>query len=400
MTKKKLFITAAFAVILIFAILSCVYVNNAEKRYESQDMKNAELVVHAYLPFARTSCIDLGYFKAVISSDRTAVMETSRRELAGLAYNNDPFCKIFDVKISRLEYYIILDYIYMVLAPAEGKDDDSFNFVFPRCEINCGNIIDYDRIWSSRYFCIEGRSFKKFFIVWFAFLTIYIRRAIPICLLLFIIFGLIVRFAAKKYFAKQALTMRQTLKTLFTKAKSQLHFILISCGAMLLTEIIIHTPYKWSYKLSYYLLLPHGRNMGVREGTFLIFLAVQTAALILTARKDRIKLCFAFLVPTTFLFFIQKYFFETLLFENYNSKTAVFVRSFLGINEGVISLAVIPTFTLFFFIGLVFYFVFGFLANKSPYRNFAQSTAFAAVNAFMCCTAAFVAAFGSSMPYR
>ena len=320
--------------------------------------------------------------------------------------NNDIFIHpyLLYARLTDFEYCLIRDYAHNVLEPLYDPDDFgryTGNASRPAYSIYCGTDDPY-----TTNFHIYGSDPRIVLFVLMLAFPLYIRHSFPLVILLWLIFFAVVKFAAKGYFKGKNLSRIEKLRLINQKCDIGIKYVFFSCTFIVLTGLLLASPALANLTdgFSYKMLKMHGYDafLGVNIFGFALFAASQIYILLKLADGNKIRLFLSYIIPTFILYHLHKLLFYKLLgtSEFYFGKYALFVRSVLGINEGVPFFSKVVAFTLFFIVGVVIYFIFGFISGRNLRKNLAQSTAFAAVNAFMCCSVVYIMNFGHSILYN
>ena|GEM_PF-5519511 len=374
--SRKLPVIFIVGFVLLFFIVLCIshYTKNAVVRYKDQNIRAIDLYGANRFMWPRnyTSCTGENFIIS-LHNDRTMSMSLFYRDPSKNNWINT-------VKITDFEYCIIYDCLYKCIIPLGDKYyDDNYTKHFKI----------FLKTRTSSYLCLRGRCLNYLLFAWLIFLPFYIRRTLPQALLLFIVFYILIK------------------KNKQHDYKTSLKFTLISCFAMLLSELSVRfvstaifiekTPIS---KLFIYRNITPFNNvrMGVNIKIFILFVILQLIVLNKTQKQTKIRTAISFIVPTLIMFLLHCLLFRWLLGSEKASiffgSAAVFFRSFLGINEGAGIHALFAAFTLFFPIAFV---VYGLFSDKQDPERFARTMGFAFTNAFMTCLGVYILNFSTGI---
>ncbi len=321
-----------------------------------------------------------------------------------------PYAKMCSVELTDLEYCILMDYLNYVLRPIyenaqeydrygekyEGRHKVPYYVIFFYC-------YDEGREWDDNFYLVGNRPAFLVF-AWLMPLPLYIRHTYPILLAIWLLYFAAVHLLIEKKTKGMGFADKTRLMTKY--AERPIAFLVYGCGSVMLVGLLICSPAAAIVfdRIIYYRFMvntvnPEGAYLGINYLGGALLWALQLFVLKKTAQGR--SYIYAYLIPTAILAYLQWLLFYKLLgtSEYYYSIPTLMVRSFIGINEGAFFHKHITVFTLFFAIDMLLYFIFGFIANRDIRKNFAWSTAFAAVNALMCCSCVYVVNFGHQILY-
>lgn len=421
--KKILFFAAAIAVLVT---LCAVYTRCRMAVYGNmQQTKIGVRYPSGYAPIAndctddcfwvringRTMTMEAYYmwFHLVLDSPNDTVKDVrsgySNKELY-------PYAKLCSAELTDFEYCVLMDYMNYILRPIyekareydryadkyEGRHNTPYYVIYFYCD-------DDGWDWDDNLDLIGNRPAFLVF-AWLAPLPLYIRHTYPILLAVWLLYFAAVRIMTRKRF--KGLCFSEKLRLVTQNAKIPIGFVVYSVGFMMLAGLLICAPAAagffdcvTQYGALRKLINPESADLGINYFGGALFLFSQLLILNKTVKEKKTAYMLAYIIPTAILAYLQWLLFYKLLGTSkyYYSIPTLIVRSFIGINEGAFFHKHITVFTLFFALGMLLYFIFGFIANRDIKKNFAWSTAFAAVNAFMCCSCVYVVNFGHEILY-
>ena len=404
---KKIMKILSAAAIIIF--ICAIYTTTAAKRYPNDDMLIYVNYPSDYSPIAN-DCSG-GPFTAKIVGKKICMLPygfyLDGEKITYTYYRSqknkylERYNKKVVVTLSDFEYYLIRDYMRYVL---ESKYDPSGAMIFQgRHNIPSYCVSAYNEHDFTTSVSLYGTDFKIRFFVWFILLPLYLRHTLPPIAIIWLLYLALTKLLIKKY---QIKGFSENLRFINKNCEIPIKFTFFSCGFIALTQFLLTAPavanlLDWLCRNIILDLNESHATLGINAAGWLLFVTSQIYILMKIVKNKKAAFLAAYIFPTVILFALQWLLFYRLLGTEkfYYTNINLFLRSYIGLSEGVPIYPKVIAFTAFFAIGVILYFVFGFFANKNIRRNFAQSTAFAATNAFMCCSAVYIINFGQKILY-